>query len=593
MRSFVTNNSSFSTSAIIAATALAASCTPAAHEDGVGSQSSAIVGQWSVTSTNLGSGRAGELHGAVLSNGDVLFVSGEMANNTTSSATDLYTTTGFASKSILPGLTRRGIGLVGLADGSALAASGGTRIGSSITTFINSARWNVATQDWQAVGSMIFGRYLPSATLLADGKVLIAGGAVTNTQTIGMSKAEIFDPSTNQFTQTAGDLPSGRANHVAALLPNGKVLIVGGTKGPSEPQATVTFSPSTGLFTNGVNMVATGRVEFAGARLPDGRILYCGGCTSDSCASGRVNTCEIYDGTNDTVVATGSMVAASSEHSMITLPTGKILLAGGVTSTILGRAEIYDPTAGTWSTTGPFLTARTGCSLALLPDGRVLCAGGVTLVNSQPVYLTSAEIYDPGTPTVCDVKQLDGTTNRLANGTVCVGGACQAGVCVVSLPEGGTEAGTEAGTDASDASAVSDASDATATTDASDASDASDGNDAPVATDTGVDTSPVLDATPDAPKPIDAAPIVDATPDAAPTVDASAKDAAQEAATPTPDANADAGSTPTPSSGCQCRQGPAPMQTPWGFAAGLALVLAGLRRVRSRASSTTLTTTNS
>ena len=78
-----------------------------------------------------------------------------------------------------------------------------------------------AAGTWTATGSLVTGRYGHTATLLLDGKVLVAGG-------IGaLTSAELYDPATGIWT-TTGSLNHGRANHTATLLNNGKVLVAGG-----------------------------------------------------------------------------------------------------------------------------------------------------------------------------------------------------------------------------------------------------------------------------------------------------------------------------------------------------------------------------
>ena len=120
----------------------------------------------------------------------------------------------------------------------------------------------------QPTGSMNSSRSNHSATLLQDGRVLLAGGATDNsykpTQT-----AELYDPATGTFT-SAGNMATPRSGHSAAMLPNGRVLIVGGAAGAElyEP-ATNTFLPAPGVSANRCNATAT--------PLADGRVLIAGG----------------------------------------------------------------------------------------------------------------------------------------------------------------------------------------------------------------------------------------------------------------------------------------------------------------------------
>jgi len=75
-------------------------------------------------------------------------------------------------------------------------------------------------------GSMTKARWLPTATLLPSGKVLIAGGLGYGN--FALASAEAYDPVAGAFTAT-GSMTTGRQYHTATLLPSGKVLIVGGS----------------------------------------------------------------------------------------------------------------------------------------------------------------------------------------------------------------------------------------------------------------------------------------------------------------------------------------------------------------------------
>jgi hypothetical protein len=86
--------------------------------------------------------------------------------------------------------------------------------------------------------SMKLGRWQAAATLLPNGRVLIAGG-YGNTNS---SSTELYDPTTNSFAATTAAMNAGRPSPTATLLPNGKILIAGG-------QAGFQFLSSTELYT--------------------------------------------------------------------------------------------------------------------------------------------------------------------------------------------------------------------------------------------------------------------------------------------------------------------------------------------------------
>ncbi len=253
-----------------------------------------------------------------------------------------------------------------------------------------------------ATGSMGTGRQVHTATLLPNGKVLIAGGIGSSGQ---LASAEIFDPAGNggvgAFTAT-GSMGTARAVHTATLLPNGKVLIAGG--GAALASAEI-FDPAgnggVGAFT-ATGSMGTGRWLHTATLLPNGKVLIVGGVDSTFT---RLASAEIFDpagnGGVGAFTATGSMGVARDGHTATLLPNGKVLIAGGVDSsgTVLASAEIFDPAGnggvGAFTATGSMGTARflnmpmTG---VLLPNGKVLITGGW---DNSGTVLASAEIFDP------------------------------------------------------------------------------------------------------------------------------------------------------------------------------------------------------
>jgi WD40 repeat protein len=194
---------------------------------------------------------------------------------------------------------------------------------------------------------MAVGRYLHTATLLQNGKVLIVGGVLTSTSDPDAT-AEIYDPATGTFTMT-GAMATAREQHTATLLADGRVLIVGGT---TSPPASLTSA-----------WLATGAVDLQGTA-----------------------TAEIYDPSTGSFSGTGSMAAARTFHTATLLPNGTVLIAGGGNEN--STAEIYDPATGSFSVTGGMEVGRSGHTATLLPNGSVLVAGGGMFAG-----LASAELY--------------------------------------------------------------------------------------------------------------------------------------------------------------------------------------------------------
>ena len=245
--------------------------------------------------------------------------------------------------------------------------------------------YDSATGVLSGTGNMTASRGGHTATLLAEGKVLIAGGADTDPTGTGLASAELYDPGTGTFTQT-GSMAVGRYLHTATLLQSGKVLIVGGAlTSTSDPVATAeVYDPATGIFTM-TGAMKTAREQHTATLLADGRVLILGGTTSAGVGDPTA-TAEVYDPSTGSFSVTGSMAEARTYHTATLLPSGKVLVAGGGDEN--STAEVYDPATGSFSITGGMEIGRSGHTATLLPNGSVLLAGGGMFGG-----LASAELY--------------------------------------------------------------------------------------------------------------------------------------------------------------------------------------------------------
>jgi hypothetical protein len=282
-----------------------------------------------------------------------------------------------------------------LADGRVLVA-GGLDVGDA--PLASASLYDPRTGSFSPTGSMSIARAFFTATLLADGRVLVAGGGPPQWNHPGpdLASAELYDPATGTFSST-GSMTTTRQAHTATLLRDGRVLITGGTDTGDQTVATAElYDPRTGKFSLTGSM-STARGYHTATLLADGRVLVAGGdpCGWASCA--RLATAEVYDPKTGTFTATGSLATDRGFHTATLLHDGRVLIAGGDSSvTYLVSAELYDPKTGTFSATGPMSTPRVYTTSSLLADGRVLVAGGGGDYGNRE-FLDSAEIFDPAT----------------------------------------------------------------------------------------------------------------------------------------------------------------------------------------------------
>jgi hypothetical protein len=270
--------------------------------------------------------------------------------------------------------------------------------------------------DWTSTGSMASPREGHTATPLPDGKVLVSGGSSGGY----LATAEVYDSATGTWSAT-GSMTWLRSSHTATPLPDGKVLVAGGYSGG--PLATTeVYDPATGTWSV-VGSMASSRYDHTATTLPDGKVLVSGGYSGYS--GGPRATAEVYDPARGTWSTAGSMASSRYGHTATLLPDGKVLVSGGFGGGYLATAEVYDPATGVWSATGSMASPRLEHTATLLPDGRVLVSGGRT--NTHGDVLATAEVYDPASGTWSAVRSMASphyghTATLLLNGKVLVSG---------------------------------------------------------------------------------------------------------------------------------------------------------------------------
>ncbi len=249
-----------------------------------------------------------------------------------------------------------------------------------------------------------------TATLLPDGKVLIAGGMRRNQDFY--KSAELFDPATGKF-QPTGEMSIGRVGQVAVLLPSGKVLIAGGWVGMGGTDSAELYDPATGKFTVIAKMTSP-RGRPSATLLANGDVLIAGGERRDN---EPLASAEIFHVKTLSFQATGSMHHARISHTATLLQDGHVLISGGYADGVESGAELYDPKNGTFTETGSLRTARCKHTAGLLSDGRVLIAGGSDS-RGWNGNLNSAEVYDPRTATFTAAAAMNDSRFKLPDEAV-------------------------------------------------------------------------------------------------------------------------------------------------------------------------------
>ena len=188
----------------------------------------------------------------------------------------------------------------------------------------------------------------PLVIALTNGKVLVLSGyRYIDQSSVDCSTPQFYDPATGTWTKTP--MSYRRLEYTATVLANGKVLVAGGESDPDcgcDPSITELFDPSTGTWTN------TGALNFprqlhTATLLPNGKVMVAGGVNA---FGGSISaSVEIYDPATGIWTTNGPLITPRINHTATLLPNGKVLIAGGqdASENELSSAELYDPRSGT------------------------------------------------------------------------------------------------------------------------------------------------------------------------------------------------------------------------------------------------------
>lgn len=257
----------------------------------------------------------------------------------------------------VPTLTR-------LKNGTFLVTGGYNGIGASATCEV----YDPVTQVWSSKASMLAPRYAHTATLLPDGRVLVTGGYDDSWGTGG---TEIYDPVADSWTSAGTMAVTDRFWHTATLIGGDRVLVAGS---PSSAACEV-YNIASNTWTT-VGSMTENRYCQSTVLLPNGKVMVIGGF--DYGASATRTSTEIFDPSTGLWSSGGSLSTGRYFSSAVNDGNGHIYVVGGYDSSIgaIDAIESFDIATGGWSTVSGLTYLGYGATGRLLPSGSVVFAGG-------------------------------------------------------------------------------------------------------------------------------------------------------------------------------------------------------------------------
>lgn len=258
-------------------------------------------------------------------------------------------------------------------------------------------------ETFTPTGPMLTARSLYAATRLADGRVLITGGrAIDGAPLATLASTELFDPVTQTFSEGPA-MTEPRLSHTATLLADGRVLIAGGSGEGGQRRSAEIYDPVDESFTPVGDMTVT-HYRHAAVLLSSGQVLVAGGLHPYSSGGGARDEAELFDPVAGAFTPTGDLNTQRSSFRLTALLDGSALVTGGQSSGVLmDPVERYDPSSGEFVPTGVLADGRGTHSATRLSDGCVLIAGGYIQTDYFTTELTDrAELYDPSTDKLSD-----------------------------------------------------------------------------------------------------------------------------------------------------------------------------------------------
>ena len=312
---------------------------------------------------------------------------------------------------------RQGHSATGLDNGTVLILGGDEKdTGGGLTATASFEIYNPQTQSFTAAGNMTQARSTHTATKLNDGRVLIVGGYPVYGPGVASATAEIYDPGTGTCSAVAA--PSmGRTLHTATLLADGRVLVIGGGAKfdfsdvvgslATVVGTTEIYDPVANTWSAGPNTPGP-LLAHQASLLGDGRVLVSSGVEVGNIfgipVPGFTSQCLRYDPGTNTFLSTASMPVPRAYHGQITLPSGGAMVVGGATGDFIAlsftthtQSYTYNHLTNAWTASGNLNVARAYPNLVDTGTGIAVIAGlkdvDVTTGSGTPAVEIETSTY--------------------------------------------------------------------------------------------------------------------------------------------------------------------------------------------------------
>ena len=381
------------------------------------------TGMWTATG-ELGAARDGHT-ATLLANGQVLVVGGDAGQASSQSLGLLGTSELYDAAS---GTWRRtgSLNTPRVASTATLLLSGQVLIAGGVDNADNvlasAELYDPATGTWSYTGNLVDARFAHAATSLLDGRVLIVAGSDDDFSQTMISSAEVYDPVLGVWS-AADNVGTPRQDVTATLLANGRVLVAGGYaslptaggyRAPTVYALAFLFDPVTRWASTGKMNVA--RQGHTATLLSGGELLVTGGYDWNSRLD--LSSAELYEPSTGTWQITSSMDTTRVSHTATLLGDGRVLVAGGVVvgptyaNTPLASAELYQagdtsPVAiGAGFTGAWYDPAQSGHGLFIevLSDNRFYASWfAFNPAGTEQSWFTGVGTYSGNTATIASV----------------------------------------------------------------------------------------------------------------------------------------------------------------------------------------------